>query len=266
MKGRENYDNFQLYCEDQARKGNGHSRLASSFLKPGKNSLELAIREAERRMNQTPDEAVYDEDGKLTGGKLHWERVISMAKDRGMLDGSFELTYEGAQRIYGRVQELVKGRGEQFSTDYQCILDRFDPVRDSDLIATGLFCLVPEVRERVSRDLGSIYKVVLSVGGKKNKGHALPEKHERTPVSGDNFFPSSLRDLLASLPEVQTSEDQEYQRMLHVLIQKKAERDVFPVFRQNGASALDTLERLAEGEVDPNIRSAYHDLAQTYRG
>ncbi|MEK7105791.1 MAG: DEAD/DEAH box helicase, partial [Patescibacteria group bacterium] len=215
-------------------------------MKTGKNALTLALEEA-RKLGYSSD-------------------LIERVEQRGMLDGSFELTYQGAERIYKRMQELVVGRGKAFGKDYLSILERFDPVRDSDLIATGLFCLVPEVREKVSKDLGSLYKVVLSVGTNRHKGHALSERQERKPVSQKNFFPSHLRDLLAALPKPESDQDKEYQRMLHVLVQKKAERDVFPAFKHGEVAALRTLDQLVSRETDENVRQAYQELANTYRG
>ena len=237
-----NYNNFQEYCERQVRDGNNY---ASRFLKTGKSSLKLALEEAKI--------------------KCLSKDLIDKVEEKGMLDGSFELTYEGAERIFKRMQDLIQGKGKKFGGNYLDILNRFDPVRDSDLIATGIFCLVPEVREKVSNDLNSIYKVVLNVGTNRKKGYALPERQKRNPVSQKNFFPEYLRDLLSALPKPESNEDSEYQRMLHVLIQKKAERDVFPVFKHGEKEALKTLDELVKEESDENIRTAYKDLADTYR-
>lgn len=242
MNNERKHSTFQDYCMEQVGSGNSY---ASRFLKTGKSSLKLALEEAKRK--GLPED------------------LINRVEERGMLDGSFELTYEGAERIYKRMQELVQGKGGQFGKDYLGILDRFDPVRDSDLIATGIFCLVPEVREKVSKDLGGLYKIVLNVGTNRKRGYALPERQQRTPISNKNFFPSHLRDLLAALPKAESNEEKDYQRMLHVLVQKKAERDVFPVFRHGEVAALKTLDNLAGKEKDENVRQAYQELADTYR-
>ena len=42
--------------------------------------------------------------------------------------------------------------------------------------------------------------------------------------------------------------------MLHVLVQKKAERDVFPAFKHGELSALQTLEKLAR-EVKADLET-----------
>lgn len=236
------YNNFQEFCEGQLRNGNIY---ASNFLKTGKSSLRLALEEAIRK-DLSQD-------------------LIDRVEEKGMLDGSFDLTYEGAERIYKRMQNLIQGKGKKFGGDYLEILNRFDPIRDSDLIATGIFCLVPEIREKVSKDLNSIYKVVLNVGANRKRGYTLPERQKINPVSQKNFFPNHLRDLLAALPKPQSSKDEEYQRMLHVLIQKKAERDVFPVFKHDSIKALHTLDQLVKEETDDNIRNAYRYLENTYR-
>jgi hypothetical protein len=250
-----NYSNFLEYCENQVRDGNSG---ASRFLKKGKNSLRLALQEGERKV------AGYVREGKQ-GEADRLVELMKLAEDRGMMDGSFELTYEGTARIYERIRGLAQKQSSRYGQDYLSILERFDPIRDSDLIATGMFCLVPEVRERVSADLGSIYRVVLNSGKKSKKGYALPERHDRNPVSRENFFPSNLRDLLAALPEPESNEDREYQRMLHVLVQKKAERDVFPAFKHGEVQALKTLDGLADREKDENIGAAYKELADKYR-
>ncbi|MAH03753.1 hypothetical protein CMI39_03125 [Candidatus Pacearchaeota archaeon] len=243
MVDKDKYDNFQNYCADRVRKGDSY---ASRFLKDSKNSLTLALEEA-KRQNLSQD-------------------LINKVEEKGMLDGSFKLTYEGAERIYRKVKELVKKEKEQLNKDYLGVLENFDPIRDSDLIATGIFCLVPEVRERVNKNLESLYKVVLNVGMNRKKGYLLPEHQKLKPVSRKNFFPSNLRNLLINLPKIESSEDEKYQRMLKVLIQKKAEREVFPFFKHGEAAALSTLEELAINEKNEDIRVAYKTLADTYRG
>ncbi|MEK6872113.1 MAG: SNF2-related protein, partial [Nanoarchaeota archaeon] len=63
----------------------------------------------------------------------------------------------------------------------------------------------------------------------------------------------------------ETSEDAEYQRMMKVLINKKAERDVFHVFKHGENAAIKTLDKLILEETDENIRQAYSTLHDTYR-
>lgn len=242
MNNRPGYGNFQEYCEEQIKTGNSY---ASKFLKQGKNAIALALEEAKKK--GLPKELI--------------ERV----EERGMLDGSFELTYEGAQRIYKKMQEIITKSGAEENKDYNAIFERFDPIRDSDLIATGMFCLFPKIREKVSNNINSLYKVVLNVGTKRHKGHSIPERRENNSKQENNFLPDYLRELLEGLPKPQSSEDEEYQRMLKVLIEKKAERDVFPIFKHGEARAFQTLEKLATEETNPNIKEAYHSLQESYR-
>ncbi|MEK6872155.1 MAG: hypothetical protein AABX16_04600, partial [Nanoarchaeota archaeon] len=162
------YSNFQQYCETHAQGGNSY---AARFLKPGKNALKLALEEAIRKGLPTP--------------------LIEKVEETGMLDGSFELTYEGAERILKKMEESLAKQGRSLGRNYVDILSRFDPVRDNDIITVGYFCFDPSVREKVGGDFGRLYKVVLSAGVNRKKGYALPERHERNPVSTNNFFPSN---------------------------------------------------------------------------
>lgn len=237
-----NYNNFQQYCEMQAKNGNSY---ATRFLKPGRSSLKLALEEAKQKNLS--------------------QELIERVEEKGMLDGSFELTYEGAERILKKMEESLEKRGKLEGKNYVEIIDGFDKVRDSDLITVAHFCFNPEVRERVGGDFSRLYKIVLNAGVNKKRGHALPDRQKRKPVSGTNFFPSHLRELLSALPKPETSEDEQYQRMMKILINKKAERDVFPVFKHGERIALKTLEALASNETDENIREAYSVLRDTYR-
>src|SRR3989338_7429403 len=128
--------NFQEHCEEQIRRGDSY---ASQFLKDGKNSLALALEEARRK--GVP------------------EARIQLAEEKGMMDGSFEITYEGAERIYQKMQDIVKKEGSKVGRDYASVLERFDPVRDSDLITTGMFCFSPEIREKFHNQLNTLYRV-----------------------------------------------------------------------------------------------------------
>ncbi len=237
-----NYTNFQQYCEIQTKDGNSY---ASRFLKPGKNSLKLALEEAKQK-------------------NLPYE-LIERVEEKGMLDGSFKLTYEGAERILRKIEESLEKIGRLEGKNYLDIIDGFDKVRDSDLVTVAHFCFNPEIREKVGGDFSRLYKIVLNAGVNRKKGYALPDRQKRNTVSGTNFFPSHLRDLLSALPKPETSEDEQYQRMMKILINKKAERDVFPVFKHGETAAIKTLEELAKNETEENIREAYSVLRDTYR-
>ncbi len=237
-----NYNNFQQYCEMQVKGGNSY---ATRFLKPGKSSLKLALEEAKQKSLS--------------------QELIERVEEKGMLDGSFKLTYEGAERILKKMEESLEKRGKLEGKNYLDIISGFDKVRDSDLVTVAHFCFNPEVRERVGGDFSRLYKIVLNAGVNRKKGYALPERQKRNTVSGTNFFPSHLRDLLSALPKPETSEDEQYQKMMKILINKKAERDVFPVFKHGERAAIKTLEALASNETDENIREAYTVLRDTYR-
>ena len=101
------------------------------------------------------------------------------------------------------------------------------------------------------------------------KKHTNRKKDPNMPVGKlkrvKDFFPAPLRELLATLPKPESDEEGEYQRVLRVLVQKKAERDVFPAFKQGETEALSILESLVEREKDESIRSVYQTLSDTYR-
>ncbi len=234
---------FQDLCVDQVRRGNSY---ASGFLKDGKSALALALERAKRIGLPT--------------------EVIHRAEERGMLDGSFEMTYEGAERIYKHIREIASRGSGTAKADYLPFIDSLDPVADHDLIATTIFCLDPEVRKKVGNKIENLYRVVLNVGASKRHGYALPLK-ERTTTNGNSaLIPASLEKLLGAIPKVETTEDEEYQRMLKVLVQKKVEREVFPAFKQNEKAAFDLIERRIGKEKNANILEAYQQLRATYMG
>jgi len=250
------YKNFHEFGQAQERAGvRDISRLKN---KHGMYDIRKAITFMDGQISEYERNSLEEQLQKAKG-------IRNGLEEKGMLDGSFELTYEGAERIYKRVKDLVEKSGRTSGRDYLSVLERFDPIRDSDLIATGIFCLSPEVREKVSKHVEDLYKVVLNVGTHRHRGYALQQRNYSEPSSNKDFFPLRLRELLLALPKPQNDKDEEYQRALKVLIRKKAERDIFPVFKHEEASALRTLESLASNETNENVRSAYQDLVDVYR-
>ena len=238
-----NYNNFQEYCEHIVRERKGGHNYISKFLKPRKIAIELAL-EAARKQSLS-------------------QSLIERVEEKGMLDGSFELTYELAEKFVRKIEDSLEKHGKQTGKDYLGVIKRLEG--HDDLRTAAYFCFNPELREKVGGDFSKLYRIVSTARTNRRRGHSLPERHKRNPISKKNFFPSHLRDLLEALPKIESREDERYQEMLGVLINKKAERDVFPVFKNNSLTALKTLEQLAENETDENIRQAYFDLYSTYQ-
>ena len=232
---------FEQILQEHIRAG---YTFAKRYLKKGQVPLLLALEEA-KRYGVSPE-------------------IIERSEEEGMLTGDLNLTYEGAQRIYGKLREALERAGKEQGRNYLEIFDSFDPIADHDLIATGIFTLVPEVREKVANRVESLYRVVLEVGTGKRRGYSLPVRHryERS----DGILPSHLEKLIAAIPPAQTTEDQECQKALRVLLQKKVEREVFPIFKKDQEASFNLLEQRIASEKNENLREAYQWLRDTYRG
>ena len=125
--------NFQDYLKETDEK------WTSKYLKKGKIPLVLALEDAKKK------------------GVSH--EIIDRAEEQGMLDGSLGMTYEGAQRIYDRIRNIV-GANVNGNGEYLKILDSLDPITHHDIIATTYFCLDPNVRDAVQDKLENLYRVV----------------------------------------------------------------------------------------------------------
>jgi len=255
------YRNFQECCEDEAKQGNSY---ASHLLHRSneKNVLKVAMEEGRRQLD------IYkrqENAGKIISLQYQLER----AEELGMLDGSFEMTYEGAERIYNKVREIVRKkqsrtkRGSE-SINFLDILDVFDPEIDSSLIATGMLCLVPEVREHLMGREDGLYKAVLNVGAHKRSGYTLPIHKSSKPSTYQDVLSPRLKALLEAIPEAKTSEDEEAERMLKVLIHKRAEREVFPIFKRDTIEAFSKLEHLIAKEKNDCLHEEYQLLREKY--
>ncbi len=248
--------NFHTYCEEGKEKKKEGSASASRFCRGGVHDLTLALKYMDGKI------ASYD----LKNDSNGLENAVGIRKgleERGMLDGSFELTYEGTERIINKFTELVKKQGVTYNNNLEGVFDKLKG--NISLYTTALFCLVPEIREKVGGDFSSLYRIVLNADRGDHRGNSLPKKRKIDSISNDNFFPLYLRDLLELLPKLKSGEDDEYQRRLHVLIKKQAEYDVFPAFKHGELAALKTLEGLVLKEKDDNMKKAYENLADTYR-
>jgi len=233
------YENFQAMCEDKKYVG-----TAEELKKSGSSKLKVALELARRRE--------YPQD------------LIEGIENTGMMDGSFDITYEGAERIHNDMRKLLRKKSSGLQSDYEKVIGRLDPARDGGLIASAIFCFSPEIREKVGGDFSRLYRIILSSGASKNRGYAL-SRPTRIPKTSSDFYPKELRDLLAAIPEPENDEDLQYRSMLKTLVRKKAERDVFPFFRDGEVASLHELERLAKSEVNDTVWEGYNELADSYR-
>ncbi|MDO8508089.1 MAG: DEAD/DEAH box helicase [Nanoarchaeota archaeon] len=212
---------------------NGQQDLRK-YLKKGQSSLYLTL-----------------EDARKNGVD---EKVIQNAEEKGMITGDLYLTYEGAKRIYDKLKaDLTQNESE--------IIDHFDHIRDADLIANYIFCVHPEVRERVGNTDG-LYKVVLNVGTKKKRIQPVREKSEKEDSGG---LSSHLEELIGNIPREEYKGDKEYQRRLRILLVKKAERDIFPQFKENREKAFDFVRKKIKEEKNKNIKDIYQEIQKTYK-
>ena len=233
--------NFEQILVEETRKGNIQG---DKYLIEGQILLYLVLEAARRE-----------------GVPLEY---IQKAEERGMLTGDLYITYEGAKRIYDNLRKAVKKKGEERGTNYLKIIDSFDPITDHDLIANAIFCLDPEIQEKVENNLEGLYRVVLSVGSQKRRGKHLPVRTKGAYQGEDHLISKELEELISAIPRIQYLGDEEYQRRLRVITNKKAEREIFPLFKDNPKEAFKVLEEKINKEKNENLRDAYLQLKDIY--
>ncbi len=246
------YRNFTHYVAQKASSGSDTARkLEQESLRKRKAVIELALKQAREVVDPRNNSKIPQE-------------LIEQVERRAMLDGSYELTPAGAQKIMYDFREGLKKAGDKAGKDYLSLIDRFDKERDADLIANTMFCFDPEIRDKVGGNYETIYKVVLNSGFASRKGHS-PTVNYRSRNYND-IIPDQVRELLASLPEPKTTEEETRQRMLITLIRKGEERDKFPLFRKDSKKAIRKLEESLKNEKDPRVREVYSELRDNYVG
>lgn len=193
------------------------------------------------------------------------QEIVYRVQNRGMLDGSFEMTYEGAERIIGRIRAKINKASIDEGVDYLSMFDAFDPVIDQDLIATGIFVLIPSIRDYVKNNYDSLYRVVLTAGSNKKRGYSLPVK-QKERRNEEHIFSPHLEQLISAIPQTpKSSEEKEAQNRLLVLIDHKAKRELFPSFKQDGEDALTVLEKRIQYESNQRLKEAYQRLHDSYK-
>ncbi|MDP2947664.1 MAG: SNF2-related protein [Nanoarchaeota archaeon] len=190
-----------------------------------------------------------------------WKGIIARAEEKGMIDGSFEISYEGAEKIYSNIRQITEGVATRTGHDYMKMLEALDPVKNPDLFATGLFCLVPEVRDYV-RSNDALYKIMLTATSKKRSGYALPLSYRRN--NSDQPLFEGVRDAYLAIPSARDDSEAESQEKFKVLLDKMAERESFVLLRKNPTQAIERLKQLSDNEQNPNLKEAYQKLLGTY--
>jgi hypothetical protein len=220
-------------------------RLAKLLLKDGKIPIEIAF-------------DILKEQG--ASGE-----TIQKLEETAMKDGSMEMTYEGAKRIFQGYRKTIAEKGERDGIDYLKIFDHFDETIDHDLIANGIFCFVPEIREGLGSGIEGLYKVVLNIGAGEKKGYSVPQKQKVDYREDGYILPRELEDLISIIPKVETSENEEYLRELNIIVRRKVEREVFPLFKRDSDIAFSLIEEKIEQCENENLIEAYRTLRDTYR-
>src|SRR3989344_4394460 len=259
MNNRRDYRscNFQELCEEKARNGTPRERAeAMRYLKTGKVSLKLAIESEKIRMER----ALATGDTTLAE---KYQNIIMRGEEIGILKGEFEITYEGAERIYRQVRQIVEKAGVKSNVDYAKMFEPFDPIADQDLISTGIFALIPEVREYVMNNSDILYKVSLTANSRGRSGYTLPTRHKKEN-NADDIIRTPIKNLYSSMSAPKDEAEAEVQRKLKVLLDKKVERETFHLFRDNPHETIKIIDdRIVEID-NAGLRDAYQRLQDTY--
>lgn len=257
------FDNFDHCLETERDSGNSY---ASRLLRRAGSRIKHALNEGRGKL----------ETYRHAGDEEAAERLaylLERTEDIGVLDGSFEMTVEGAERIYRQVRDIVEKQSGKIQrggkkVDYAGIFDALDPVKDRAIIATAMFTLIPEVRQHVRGNQEGLYRTVLNVGSNSRIGYTLEtsRKSKHRPTLTNGMLPPQLKELLEAFPEPENDEEAELQRILKVLINKRAEREVLPLFREDHQTAFRTLDGLIANETNDNLREEYERLRDAYTG
>lgn len=267
--------NFNELCEENARSGNVHaSYILREAEKSGRAPLQVEIDLQRRTVELYEDLGITTYKARTAGGEEKTRTLddlrnqIKKAEELGTLDGSLAMTYQRAVAIYEKAREIAAKqsvKGENQSVNFLDVLDAFDPIRDAGIIATGMLCLVPDIRDYIAGRQEGLYKVVLGVASHKRSGYSLPVHEPRSNTNGESMISERLMRLLSAIPEPKTVEDEENARALQVLVHQKAEQEVFPLFKKDTQRAFSDLDKLIEREVHPFVRQAYEHLRDNYR-
>jgi superfamily II DNA or RNA helicase len=224
---------------------NGGDAWASKYLKKGKVPLQSLLNDA--RLNGC-DPA-----------------LIERAERKGMISGDIEMTYEGARIIYRELKDLAKKRSAEGKGEWVDVLDSLDPIRDHEVIANVLFCLDPSIRERAGNNIDSLYRVVLNVGtGGDRKGYHIDKRSRRGNYGGSYLITPELEKIVSSIPVETFNAETEDARRLRAILRKKAEGEVFPVFKYNPQAAFELLEAKISETQNPNLKQTYEYVHSTY--
>lgn len=233
--------NIVSFLEEQRKRG---ASLASKYLRPGVKPAQKILEDLRKDY----------EKGRTT------KDFIRKTEEYFMLKGDIDLSYEGALYIY---REAIS-RTEKRSPKIAEVVKSLDPVADYELIANILFCTDPEIRKKTK--LENLYKVALKIGEKKETGIQDITKHHRPKSGRDYLFSSQLEELLSEAPKAMKDIDQDSEeaRRVRILLFKRAEREAFPVFRDDPEKAFALLERKITEANNEDVKLAYLGIRDLY--
>ena len=217
---------------------------ASKYLKKGKIPLKLAL-----------------EDAKNRGYK---QELIDSVERKGILNGDLELTYEGAQNIYNHLRKIASNSGDQKKYDLTNIVDKLDPIADHETIANLLFCLHPDIRKEVGT-IEKLYQTVLNLGAGRKSKHSTSEKNYTPEKKKDHIMSNMLEDIVKNLPALEVDRESEEYRRLCVILDKKAEKEAFPIFKDSPKDAFKLLDKNIHESESNELRVAYQRLKSKYQ-
>lgn len=227
---------FTNYMKDRAQEGSNYAKSLSRRSKK-KTYIETALKDAQK-------EGIA-------------ESVLDEVKIRAAIDGSFDITPDLADKII-----------ETLSSTSRTLFKRLDPIKDADLIAIALLC-DPEIRKKFGNDRRTLYEVSLNSGFKKNRKNTswLGERYGCVDSSSlVDYFKNQVKGLFSNIPAPKSNEDEENQRALQVLLTKKAERDIFPIFKNDQERAFKVLDQMIAEEDEERVREVYIKSRDTYKG
>ena len=235
------FRNFNEYLEKMHREGK-YRTYTERILQEGKVKVRAAL-EIARKEKVRPD-------------------LIERVERRAMLDGSIEMTYEGAERIYSEMKAGLQKRANEQNCNWAEVIESLDPVKDHVVIANLHFVLNPEVRKRVANKIESLYRVVLNYGAGKKKGYQTNTRNIRLAEKGRSLL--DLERITSILPADALDKDEEEWRRLRIILDKKAERDSFILFKDNPGKAFEYLEKKIAETGNENLKGAYKRLIDKY--
>jgi len=198
------------------------------------------------------------------------EDKIKRARELGILRGELTLEdIEEAEKWMDKTKKVFENNPHDKNL-YEIVNKYLHPVKDADLRAVILFC-DPKVREIFGNRLDTLYRAELISQSRHKK-----DKNEKRQIYSSSINPDyinqknsllgSLEEVIKAIPSEEFSGNEEYQRRLRQVIQKKAERETFHYFKDNPEKVFSYIEKYVKTQDNENIKKVYHKLKDTYKG